>query len=122
MATVIVAKARKMLGIRCKIGNAGIDDATCTLGQTGKAGTMALWPSFEDKPQPLFDQVTEFAATQGRLRIGSAVKVVWNFDSDLHGRTSELLSIHPYLWTLGRDFAFHQSLEGVHAPPGRGER
>ncbi len=51
------AEARKMLGIRREVWNAGIDDAACALGQPGKAGTTGLGSSFEDEPQPLFDQV-----------------------------------------------------------------
>ena len=89
MATVIVAEARKMLGIRREVGNAGIDDAACALGQPGKAGTTGLRPGFEGKPQALFDQVSELAATQGRLRLGSTVEVVWNFDGGFRRRTGK---------------------------------
>ncbi len=40
--------------------------------------------SFEDEPQPLLNQIPELAAAQRRLRLGSTVQLVRDFNGGLH--------------------------------------
>src|SRR5215467_13178317 len=81
----IAAEAPEMLGIRSKVGNAGIDHALRALHQLRQARVPAglAW-TIENEPQSLLDQILKLAAAQRRLRLGPAVEIVRHFDSGLH--------------------------------------
>src|SRR5207248_665326 len=84
MAVVIAAEAYERLGIRSEIGNPGIDHAACAFAQPDKGSdSMRFVRSFEDEPQPLLDQIPKLAAAQRRLRLGSTVELIWDFDCGL---------------------------------------
>jgi hypothetical protein len=85
MATVIASETCEMLRIGSEIGNSGIDHSACALGQPGKAGMARRFArSVEDEPQPLLDQIPELAAAERRLRLGSTVELVGDFDCSFH--------------------------------------
>jgi len=65
MAAVIAAEACHMLGVRRQIGNSGIDHPPRVLHQVCKVGAPArLAGRFQDQPQPLLDEILDFAAAQ----------------------------------------------------------
>src|SRR5262249_11261312 len=86
MAARIVTETREIFGIRSKVRNPRIHRSACTLHQRGQAPTSTrLARSFEHEPQPLLDQLLELATAQRRLRLGSTVEIVRDFNRGLHG-------------------------------------
>ncbi len=110
MAARITTETCEMHGIRSEVRNARIDCSACTLHKCGETLTpMHFARNFKHEPQSLLDQVLEFAAAQGRLRLGPAVEIIRYFDRGFHRHA---IGIKPYIRIYGSLVQIARSLLG----------
>ena len=77
MIANITAEAREMVGIRTEVRSFGRDHPACASHQSGQAERATLFARcFQGKPQPLFNQLLEFATAQCSLRFCPTVKII----------------------------------------------